>query len=243
MINRDPLRIIQLGILVPIFIEGSIRTAGRDPKACGEFPGAIENVTATVIANNKKTRSEFGDMLFTHFGISGPIILKLSSTVIEHLNKKEPVTISINLKPALDEKKLDARLVREFSANSRRALSNVMRNLLPKKLVPIILKISGVMSEKQCGRIAVVEREKILQALTDFRLEVTKARPIAEAIITRGGIPLKEIEPFTMESKKVQGLYFCGEVIDIDGMTGGITFRQPSPPPTSSLTIIKVNFP
>jgi len=185
----------------------------------------LENVAASMVINDKKLHSEFGDMLFTHFGISGPIILKMSALVVEHLNKKERVRISINFKPALERNRIDSRLLREFSENSRKSLGNVMKNLLPKKLVPVFMELSGIREDKQCSQVTSEEREKLIRFLTDFRLEITKARPIAEAIITRGGIALSAIDPFTMESKKVRGLYFCGEVIDIDGITGGYNLQ------------------
>lgn len=186
---------------------------------------SLENVTATLFINNKKSASEFGDMLFTHFGISGPIILKLSGLAVEHLIKKECVLISINFKPALSKDQLDSRLLREFSENSRKSLGAVLKNLLPKKLVPVIMSLSNISTEKQCSHITAEERRRLFLLFTDFRLEISKARPIDEAIITRGGITLKEIDPFTMESKIIKGLYFCGEIIDIDGMTGGYNLQ------------------
>jgi predicted Rossmann fold flavoprotein len=186
---------------------------------------SLENVTVTAFSNDRKIASEFGDMLFTHFGVSGPIILKLSGLIVERLGARERVAVSINLKPALDERKLDNRLIREFAAAGRKSIRTVMRNLLPKALVPVFLASTSVPGDKRCNQITGGERAELVRRLTDFRLRVRRARPIDEAIITRGGVDLKEIESRTMESRKVKGLYFCGEIVDIDGSTGGYNLQ------------------
>ncbi|PIZ13787.1 MAG: aminoacetone oxidase family FAD-binding enzyme [Elusimicrobia bacterium CG_4_10_14_0_8_um_filter_37_32] len=185
----------------------------------------LKNVMVTVFDNDKKIDSEFGDMLFTHFGVSGPIILKLSGLIVDNLSRNKRVTISINLKPALDKDKLDARLLREFKNSGIRSICNVIKNLLPRKLIPVFMKLTGIVSDKKCCQITQSEREKIISLLTNFNLEISKPRPVEEAIITRGGVALDEINPYTMESKKVKGLYFCGEIIDIDGITGGYNLQ------------------
>ncbi len=185
----------------------------------------LKNVTVTAFSNNKKIGTEFGEMLFTHFGVSGPIILKLSRIICERLVKNEQVVISINLKPALDKIKLRNRLIREFSNLKLKSIKNVMNNLLPKNLVPIFIKLSGIADNKKSNQITKKEREEIIDLLADFRLEITKSRPISEAIITKGGISLTEINPYTMESRLIKGLYFCGEIIDIDGITGGFNLQ------------------
>jgi len=186
---------------------------------------SLENVRVTAFGNGTKLASEFGDMLFTHFGVSGPVILKMSALVVERLDAKERVEISINLKPALDETKLEARLMREFAGSGKKVLSTVMRSLLPKALIPVFVGLSGVSGDKRCNQITGDERKKLVKLFMDFRLAIRRARPIDEAIITRGGIALDEINPRTMESKKVKGLFLCGEVIDIDGNTGGYNLQ------------------
>ena len=187
---------------------------------------SLKNVTLSILVNEKVVKSEFGEMIFTHYGVSGPIILKLSNEVVDLLEKKvEPIFLSINFKPALTKEQLKLRLVREFSVNGNKNYFNVIKNLLPKKLVPIFVKLSNISGTKKCNQITKTEIEKIILLITAFRLEIKTYRPIEEAIITRGGIDLDEINPYTMESKLVQGIYFCGEIIDIDGFTGGYNLQ------------------
>lgn len=187
---------------------------------------ALKNVSVTLFSNGRKIECEFGEMLFTHFGISGPIILKISGSVVEQLRKNEEVIVSINFKPALDEKKLSDRFLRERKEFGLKSVNNVMKNFLPQRLVPVFLKMADVNGSKKFKQITHQEKEKIIDLLTNFKLKITKPRPIDEAIITRGGISLNEINPYTMESKKVKGLYFCGEIIDIDGKTGGYNLQM-----------------
>ena len=195
-----------------------------------EFPKrlqglSLENVRATVNCDGRRKESEFGDMLFTHFGVSGPIILKLSGSIVERLGEGRKVVLSINLKPALDETKLEGRLLREFASSGRKTLATVMKNLLPKALVPIFLDLAGTPGEKKCGQVTAAERKKIAGLMADLRITVARPRPFEEAIITRGGVDLREVDPRTMQSRKVKGLYFCGEVLDIDGTTGGFNLQ------------------
>lgn len=187
---------------------------------------ALKNVNVTVFANGRKIDWEFGEMLFTHFGISGPVILKMSGLVVEHLGKNEEVSVAINFKPALDKKKLIDRFLREKKEFGLKSVNNVMKNFLPQRLVPVFLKLANISSIKKFKQITHQEEEKIIDLLTNFKLKITKPRPIDEAVITRGGISLNEINPYTMESKKVKGLYFCGEIIDIDGKTGGYNLQM-----------------
>lgn len=187
---------------------------------------ALKNVSVTVFANGRKIDWEFGEMLFTHFGISGPVILKMSGLVVEHLGKNEEVSVAINFKPALDKKKLIDRFLRERKEFGLKSVNNVMKNFLPQRLVPVFLKLANISSIKKFKQITHQEKEKMIDLLTNFKLKVTKPRPIDEAVITRGGISLNEINPYTMESKKVKGLYFCGEIIDIDGKTGGYNLQM-----------------
>jgi hypothetical protein len=200
-----------------------LETAERFPK---ELQGlSLENVRVAAFAGGKKIASEFGDMLFTHFGVSGPIILRVSGAVVEHHERKARIELSIDLKPALDEAKLEARLVREFASSGAKALRTVMKGLLPRALIPVFVERSGIPGDRKCSQITSVERRKIADLFKNFRLTVKRPRPIAEAIVTRGGIDLKEIDPRTMESKRVKGLYFCGEIVDVDGTTGGYNLQ------------------
>ncbi len=186
---------------------------------------SLEGVAVTVTSGRKKIASESGDMIFTHYGVSGPVILSLSGIVVERLDRKESVTVSINLKPALDRAGLEELLIGEFAGAGGKHIGPVIRGLVPKALVPVLLKAGGISEEKRCSQITSAERKLLAGLLADFRLTVKRPRPIAEAIVTRGGIDLKEVDPRTMESKKVKGLYFCGEMLDIDGGTGGYNLQ------------------
>lgn len=188
---------------------------------------SLKNVKATAMAGEKILASEFGEMLFTHFGISGPIILSLSKPIAEYLkaHPKESVQISIDLKPALSFEQLDLRIQRDFQKYSRKYLSNAFGDLLPKSLIPVFLKNLPVSEEKFIHQITKEERGQIVNLLKRFTLTITKPRPLAEAIVTAGGVSLKEINPKTLESKIVKRLFFVGEVLDIDGFTGGYNLQ------------------
>ena len=186
---------------------------------------SLRNVTATVFSDNKKITQEFGEMLFTHFGLSGPIILTLSNPAAKELSQNKKVEISIDLKPALSEEKLDDRLKRDFEKYSRKQIKNSLGDLLPSSLIPVVLKEAGIFEDKFTNQITKAERTAFLQTLKNLRLNITKTRPIAEAIVTAGGVSIKEIDPKTMQSKIIRGLYFAGEVIDIDGYTGGFNLQ------------------
>jgi hypothetical protein len=185
----------------------------------------LKNVKVSVLSGGKKIAEEFGEMLFTHFGVSGPVILTLSGEAVDRLARNETVELSVNFKPALDSQTLTRRLLREFESAGMKTIANIIKTLLPLSLVPVFVRLCGVAPDKKANQITRVERERIQALLTDFRLRVTKSRPVDEAIVTRGGISLKEIDPHTMGSKKLPGLYFCGEVIDIDGTTGGYNLQ------------------
>jgi hypothetical protein len=178
-----------------------------------------------VVSGGKKIASESGDLIFTHYGISGPVILLLSGAIVERLDRNEPVAVSINLKPSLDRAGLEELLIRELAGAGGKLMATVMKGLVPKALVPVLLQAGGIPEEKRCSRITSTERKRLAGLLADFRLTVKRPRPIAEAIVTRGGIDLKGVDPRTMESKKVKGLYFCGEMLDIDGNTGGYNLQ------------------
>jgi len=186
---------------------------------------SLENVEVTAFTGGRKTASGFGDMLFTHFGVSGPIILTMSGQIADDLAAGNTVELSIDLKPALTDEKLDNRLIREFSASGTKYFRSVMKNLLPRLLIPVFITKSGIAPEKKCNQISSAERGNLVALLKDFRITLNRPRPFEEAIITRGGIELKEIDPRTMRSRLVDGLYFCGEVIDFDGNTGGYNLQ------------------
>jgi predicted Rossmann fold flavoprotein len=180
----------------------------------------LKNISITVTdMKGKKIYSDFGEMLFTHFGVSGPVILSASRHILPYDYKN--VRLSIDLKPALDEETLDARIRRDFEKYSRKQFKNSLDDLLPKKMIPVVVMLSGIDPEKPVNQITKAERRELLMVLKNFKLEITGARPISEAIVTAGGICTDEINPSTMESKLVKGLYFAGEVIDVDGYTGG----------------------
>lgn len=187
---------------------------------------SLRNITASVIFEGKKVAEEFGEMLFTHYGLSGPIILSLSKKVAELLNNhNKEVMVSINLKPALSLEILDQRIQRDFEKFSRKQFKNALSDLLPAKLIETFIDLSFIDPEKPVNQITKKERQRMIELLTDLRLTITKTRPISEAIVTAGGVNIKEINPKTMESKLINGLYFAGEVIDIDGFTGGYNLQ------------------
>lgn len=182
----------------------------------------LKNVKAMIYINNKLIASEFGEMLFTHFGVSGPIILTLSRYVVDNLDKS--VILSINLKPALNEKQLDERLKRDFEKYRKKIFKNALDDLLPKKMIPVFIKYCNINPEKVVNQITSGERKRIIKNLTDFRLTITGCID-HDAIVTKGGVCVKEINPKTMESKVIKNLFFAGEVIDIDGLTGGYNLQ------------------
>lgn len=186
---------------------------------------ALKNVRVSLYARGEKVDEEFGEMLFTHFGVSGPIILSLSRTAVNHLDQGQ-VEIALCLKPALEAKVLDERLKRELHAQAKRQFKNILLSLLPRRLAAIVPTIIAIPAEKKGGEITRAERIKLARFLHDWRLKVTGTRPLAEAIVTAGGVLTKEINPFTMESKKIQGLYFCGEIMDVQAKTGGYNLQM-----------------
>jgi len=185
---------------------------------------SLKNISASVYLNGRKKISEFGEMLFTHFGISGPIILTLSGQVGDWL-KEGQVEISLNLKPALTEKQLDERLKRELLTHHLKGIQGVLKFLVPNKMTPIFLTLLQIPGDKKGNQITAEERQRLKTLLTDLRLTVSGTRPLEEAIITAGGISLKEVDPRTMESKIIKGLFLCGEVLDIQGKTGGYNLQ------------------
>jgi len=183
---------------------------------------ALKNVSVRAIVNNQVKAEQFGEMLFTHFGVSGPIILSISSCLRPF---KAPVKLAIDLKPALSDEQLDARLQRDFDKYSGKHLKNSLDDLLPQRIIPIVLAQSGLDIHKQVNQVSKKDRGLLVQALKNLGLTVTGTRPLNEAIVTGGGINVKEINPSTLESKIVKGLYFAGEVIDVDALTGGYNLQ------------------
>ena len=186
---------------------------------------SLRNVKATLLVDGEKKTDMFGEMMFTHFGVTGPIILSLSRAATEALQNESFVELELNLKPALAEDVLDARLQRDFAKYQRKQLGNAMVDLLPHKLIEPVLDAAFLEMDKPVHQVTVEERHRLGQTLQHLPLTITKARPIAEAIVTAGGISVKEINPKTMESKLVKGLYFAGEVVDVDAYTGGYNLQ------------------
>lgn len=183
---------------------------------------SLKNVSITAFdSRNKRVYHDFGEMLFTHFGISGPIVLSMSS----HLNAAEKYRIEIDLKPALDTEQLTARVIRDFEKYGKKHLANSLDDLLPKALIPIVIRLSGLEEHRQTSTITKEERAAFVKVLKHLPLTFKAFRPIDEAIVTSGGVKISEINPSDMQSKKVSGLYFAGEVIDVDGYTGGFNLQ------------------
>ncbi len=183
---------------------------------------SLKNVQATIYTGEKKVAEEFGEMLFTHFGVSGPIILSLSKVYAE-LKKKSDVSLTINLKPALSREQLDARLTEDF--RQTKMYKNYLPELLPRTLIPVFAALSRVPEETPVNRITTVQRARMIDMLLGLRLTIAGQRSVDEAIVTSGGIPINQVNPSTMESKLVSGLYLAGEMIDIDAVTGGYNLQ------------------
>lgn len=184
---------------------------------------SLKNVNLTLISGKKKLYDGFGEMLFTHFGISGPLVLTASCY---YDDKKYPdCKVIIDLKPALSLEQLDKRLIREFEANVNKQFDNALASLLPSKMIPVMVELSGIPADKKIHDITKQERADFAALLKHVEMNITGTRGPEEAIITRGGVSVKEIDPGTMESKSVKGLYFAGEVLDLDAVTGGFNLQ------------------
>lgn len=186
---------------------------------------SLKNVRAVLKADGKAVAEQFGEMLFTHFGVSGPIILTLSRTAAKLLAEKSFVELVINLKPALTPEQLDARILRDFQKFKHKSIKNALVELLPAKLIPPILDLSYIDEDKKIDAVTKEERRRLVENLRGVPLTVTRTRPLAEAIVTSGGVDVKEINPKTMESKLVKNLFIAGGVADIDGFTGGFNLQ------------------
>jgi predicted Rossmann fold flavoprotein len=211
--------------LVPLICEEDSK------KICQDMQGlSLRNVAIKVKHENKIIYEDFGEMLFTHYGLSGPIILSASAILIRYKNiekllKSNKIKIFIDLKPALDEEKLDNRILRDFEELRNKQFKNSLEKLLPRKMINTIIEIIGINPEKRINEITKEERKKLVKILKNFELNINGFRKIEEAIITKGGINVKEINPRTMESKIIKGLYFAGEIIDLDAFTGGFNLQ------------------
>lgn len=185
---------------------------------------SLRNIEVTVRNGKKILWKEFGEMLFTHFGVSGPVVLSASSYAAKVI-KKTPLLMEIDLKPALSKEQLDARVLRDFSEAKNRQFKNALNHLYPSKLIPVMVERSGIDPEKQVNEVTAAERARLVELTKAFCVTLTGLRGFNEAIITQGGVQVKEVNPSTMESKLVKGLYFAGEVLDLDAVTGGYNLQ------------------
>ncbi len=203
--------------LVPLETEGQV---------ANKLQGLnLKNVKAVVWINDKKMSESFGEMIFTHFGLSGPIILTLSRFVGIALLEKSKVNITVDLKPALNEQKLDNRLIRDLNEHGKKRIGNIFKFWLPATMVPVFIELLGIDPDKECHQISGKERKQIKHLLKNLPFTINSIRSFKEAIITAGGVSTKEIQTKTMESKLVKGLYFAGEMIDLDAETGGYNLQ------------------
>ncbi len=222
----------KLNIVVEPCYPALVSLVSADP-VCKELQGlSLKNVAAALLADDKLLYSELGEMLFTHFGVSGPLILSASSHYADYLGKlskkgEKPgnVILRIDLKPALSMEQLDKRILREFEAAKNKQFKNVLDSLFPAKLLPVMIQRSGIPETKAVHDITKPERERFCRRIKNFEISILGTGNFKEAIITQGGISMKEMNPSTMESKKIKGLYFAGEVLDVDALTGGYNLQ------------------
>lgn len=215
------------GSLVPLI------SKNEDLQLCQAMQGlSLRNISMKIVdeEKNKKIYEDFGELLFTHFGVSGPTILSSSAHIlryknVEELLQREKIKLQIDLKPALNEEKLNLRLLRDFDKFKNKQIINSLNELLPKKMIEPVIKKAKIKNEKRINEITKQERENLIRVIKCFEITISGFRPIEEAIITRGGINVKEINPKTMESKLIEGLYFAGEIIDVDAYTGGFNLQ------------------
>ena len=203
-----------VGSLVPLVEKGY---------DCKQMQGlALKNVTLRLVNQKGKTVfEEFGELLFTHFGLSGPVVLSASA----HMNEKDSYTVLLDLKPALDEQKLDLRLLRDFEKFQNRDFENALVELLPRSMIPVIVRRSGIPAEEKVHSITREQRRALLELMKRFPVEIACKAPVEDAIVTSGGVKVSEIEPGTMQSKRVRGLYAAGELLDVDAYTGGFNLQ------------------
>ncbi len=202
--------------LVPFNIDGPV---------CKKLQGlTLKNISIEIECDKKRVYSRFGELLFTHFGLSGPVILSASSAVRADIFSKSPL-IHIDLKPSLDRKTLDARIIRDFKENANKDFANSLSGLFPSKLIPVMIELSGIPAGKKTNSVTREERERLVSLTKDLTLKIRSLRGFEEAVITKGGVDVRELNPKSFESRKVKGLYFIGEVTDIDAMTGGYNLQ------------------
>ena len=203
--------------LVPLEADGAI--TGRMDRL------TLRNINVSLYINGKKRREEFGELIFMDFGIRGATTLAMSCDVVDALAQGDQVEFSLDLKPALNEKKLEGRLLRDFEARAKEPLSSLLRGLLPREMVPVCLDLANIPHDRMAHSVSAKERRRLRNWLKDFRLEITGHRPFSEAIVTAGGISTKEVNPKTMESRLIRGLYLVGELLDIQAQTGGYNLQ------------------
>lgn len=214
-----------------IEVKGGLVGLKSNDKLCKNLQGlTLKNVEIKVFDSDKYIYTDFGEMLFSHFGVTGPVILSASSKInrldnLETKLKNNKIHILIDLKPALNEKILDKRLCRDFEKNINREFKNSLNELLPQKLIPIIVELSNIPEDKKVNQITKAEREVLIKLLKNFKININGLMPIETAIVTSGGVDVKEINPKTLESKLVKGLFFAGEVMDLDALTGGFNLQ------------------
>lgn len=203
--------------LVPLYVSESF---------ISELMGlSLKNIGITVECGQKEIYRDFGELLFTHFGVSGPVILSASRFIIPYLNSNEKITLKIDLKPALTLQQLDARILRDFEEFKNKQFKNSLNHLLPNKLIDVIIRLSHIDPEKKVNSITKDERLYLAELLKNFTLNITKLGSYNQAVITKGGINVKEVNPSTMESKLIKNMYFAGEVLDLDALTGGFNLQ------------------
>lgn len=206
-------------------------STGKSKELCQEMQGlSLKNIAIKIKCEDKEIYNDFGEMLFTHFGVSGPVILSASAVLVRHKNinklmQENKVKLIIDLKPALDNQKLDHRILRDFEELKNKEFKNSLEKLLPRKMINTFIKLTGIDPEKRVNVITKEERKTIVNTLKNFEITLNGFGSINEAIITKGGISLKEINPKTMESKIIKGLYFAGEIMDLDAFTGGFNLQ------------------
>ena len=206
-------------------------STGKSKELCQEMQGlSLKNIAIKIKCEDKEIYNDFGEMLFTHFGVSGPVILSASAVLVRHKNinklmQGNKVKLIIDLKPALDNQKLDHRILRDFEELKNKEFKNSLEKLLPRKMINTFIKLTGIDPEKRVNVITKEERKTIVNTLKNFEITLNGFGSIDEAIITKGGISLKEINPKTMESKIIKGLYFAGEIMDLDAFTGGFNLQ------------------
>ncbi|MGN1299558.1 MAG: NAD(P)/FAD-dependent oxidoreductase [Candidatus Scatovivens sp.] len=213
--------------------KGSIVPLKADEKICKKLQGlSLKNVKIKLqdIESKKEIYNDFGEMLFTHFGVSGPTILSSSAHLLRYKNindkiKNEKIELNIDLKPALSEEELNNRILKDFEEFKNKEFKNSLSKLLPQKLIPVIIQLSNINEDKKVNEITKEERKKFICLLKNFKIAITGFRPVEEAIVTAGGISTKEINPKNMESKIINGLFFAGEIIDVDAYTGGFNLQ------------------